>query len=243
MIQVVEELTGIERSDLEKHEVAIERGLATFTEVGAALMDIHNRRLYRASYSTFEDYCKERWEMTKIHAYRLIGAVRVTQNLRSNQLVTRFPMTESQVRPLTSLEPHQQQEVWQQAVATAPEGVVTAKHVEKTIVEWKSDNRTRLDERGAKKIDDLDDERALTPDTDSADIVTVRVARVIYLMMEDEKVRRNPELWFDLEKIAEIANITPNGAWRMMVKVIADHKVPVVDMDGKYGIPPRNWDY
>lgn len=38
---------------------------------------------------------------------------------------------ESVLRPLTSLPPDQQREVFQKAVETAPEGKVTAKHVEK----------------------------------------------------------------------------------------------------------------
>lgn len=64
--------------------------------------------------------------MTKIHAYRLMDAAEVTQNLQSNQLVTSLPVNESQARPLTKLEPQQQQEVWAKAVETAPNGKVTA---------------------------------------------------------------------------------------------------------------------
>jgi len=38
-------------------------------------------------------------------------------------------ITEYQIRPLSKLEPAQQREAWQKAVATAPEGKVTAAHV------------------------------------------------------------------------------------------------------------------
>jgi len=44
-----------------------------------------------------------------------------------------IPKTESQTRPLSRLEPEQQKEVWKKAVETAPEGKVTAKHVESIV--------------------------------------------------------------------------------------------------------------
>lgn len=32
-----------------------------FADAGAALVNIRDRRLYRAEYSTFEEYCAKRW--------------------------------------------------------------------------------------------------------------------------------------------------------------------------------------
>lgn len=46
---------------LASHEAVLERGLATFVEVGDALQTIKLNRLYRMHYETFEDYCRERW--------------------------------------------------------------------------------------------------------------------------------------------------------------------------------------
>jgi hypothetical protein len=73
------------------------------------------------SHSTFDGYCKERWGMSKTHANRLIDSVVVRENLTPMGVV---PTSERQGRPLTSLEPEQQKEVWQKAVETAPEGRV-----------------------------------------------------------------------------------------------------------------------
>jgi hypothetical protein len=39
---------------------------------------------------------------------------------------TALPASERQARPLASLEPEQQREVWQEAVETAPEGKVVS---------------------------------------------------------------------------------------------------------------------
>jgi hypothetical protein len=66
--------------------------------------------------------------MSRIHAHRLIEAAQVVENV-SNWTQT-APATESQARPLTVLPPEAQREVWQAAVETAPNGKVTAAHVQ-----------------------------------------------------------------------------------------------------------------
>jgi hypothetical protein len=87
-------------------------------------MAIRDKGLYKdvLGFATFEEYCKARWDMSKMHAYRLMDSCKVIEVLKSNQLVT--PVTEYQTRPLSKLEPDQQREAWQKAVETAPEGKV-----------------------------------------------------------------------------------------------------------------------
>jgi phage N-6-adenine-methyltransferase len=125
---VTEIVSTEERDELSQHEGIIERGLKTFVDVGGALLAIRDKRLYRQDHGTFEDYCRERWGMERRHAYRLIDAADVVNNV--SNWTQNVPTTESQVRPLTSLEPDQQVEVWQRAVETAPNGKVTAAHVQ-----------------------------------------------------------------------------------------------------------------
>ena len=62
------ELTAQECSALAHHEATIERGLETFHEVGAALLEIQDGRLYRETHAAFEDYCRERWQMSRRRA-------------------------------------------------------------------------------------------------------------------------------------------------------------------------------
>jgi hypothetical protein len=61
-------------SRLAELETVIEHGRATFSEVGHALMEIRDSRLYRVTHKTFEDYCRERWDMGRAYANRLIAA-------------------------------------------------------------------------------------------------------------------------------------------------------------------------
>lgn len=62
---------------LAKAEATIEAGLATFWDVGNALMGIRDSRLYRAEFDTFEDYCQTRWSMSRRRAGQLVEAAQM----------------------------------------------------------------------------------------------------------------------------------------------------------------------
>ena len=84
-------------------------------------------------YATFVEYCKERWDFARAHAYRLIESAKVIETV--SPIGDKIPRTESQARPLTRLSPDQQKEAWQRAVETAPGGKVTAGHVQSVVDE------------------------------------------------------------------------------------------------------------
>ena len=69
--------TALVAARLVECEAVIERGLASFMEVGQALLEIRDSRLYRETHGTFEDYCLVRWSMTDRRARYLIDAVAV----------------------------------------------------------------------------------------------------------------------------------------------------------------------
>lgn len=114
-------------------ERVIERGLNTFVEVGAALLEIRDSRLYQEQYGTFEEYCRERWGMVASRARQLIASAEVVENLKSVTTVTLFPDSERQARPLMGLPPEAQAQVWQQVVETAPEGKITGAYVQEVV--------------------------------------------------------------------------------------------------------------
>src|SRR5258708_5225134 len=58
-------------------ENVIERGLETFMDVGSALMEIRDSKLYKSTHKTFELYCRERWKISQPRAYQLMDAVKV----------------------------------------------------------------------------------------------------------------------------------------------------------------------
>ncbi len=127
-------LSTDEEHELAECEAIIERGLKTFVDVGQALLKVRDGRLYR-KYGTFEDYCRERWGMSQPRAYQMMYAAQTVGLLQSSTIVE-LPQTESQARPLTQLkEPEQQIAAWQRAVETAPNGKVTATHVQSVVDE------------------------------------------------------------------------------------------------------------
>lgn len=80
----------------------------------AALLSIRDGRGYRFEYGTFEEYCKERWGMSRPRAYQFIEAAEVMRNLST---IVDIPTNEAQARPLTQLndDPKLQRETWQRA--------------------------------------------------------------------------------------------------------------------------------
>jgi len=130
-----EHLTPDEKLELINLETTIDRHFYAFIEVGHALMQIRVNRLYRATHPTFEQYCSKRWGFNSSRARQLISAAEVHDNLKSVTGVTQ--LKEFQIRPLVKLPPEMQRKVFQKAVETAPDGKVTAEHVEKTIEDMK----------------------------------------------------------------------------------------------------------
>ena len=128
-------LTADESTDLDRLEVTIERGLRTFNEVGNALVAIRTGRLYRQTFASFEEYCEARWGLMRRHAYRLIDAANVVGNLSAGPTGHILPTSERQARPLTSLDPDQQQAAWSVVVDTAPNGKITTAHVAQVVEE------------------------------------------------------------------------------------------------------------
>jgi len=133
------EILNIDEShELERCEVVIKQGLQTFIEVGQALMTIKEKRLYRIGFKTFEDYCVERWSISRPRAFQLIEAANVISGLST--IVDILPKTESQVRPLTSLEPEIQKQVWSEVVKTHGDNITAAK-VQTVVNDWKPINQ------------------------------------------------------------------------------------------------------
>jgi hypothetical protein len=122
-----------EKERLRELEEIVDRGLQTFYEVGQALIEIRDRKLYRQTHKTFEVYCQEKWNIGRRTADRYISATKIVEILRPIGL--KIPTKESQIRSLVGLPPAQQLEIWQKAVEISPDGHPTAKIVEHLVEE------------------------------------------------------------------------------------------------------------
>ena len=106
----------------------IEAGRKTFVEVGLALAEIRDTRLYRSDFDTFEEYCRAKWNWDRTYCHRIIEA---------SQTVKLLPIgnkpqiqTESQARELAKVEPSKRVEVLEKAAKAGP---VTAKAIHEDL--------------------------------------------------------------------------------------------------------------
>lgn len=116
-------LTVPESDRLAACEATIERGFQTFAEVGTALLEIRDARLYRSEFGTFEDYCRERWNLGRSRAYQMIDAAEVVSQMST--MVDTLPATERQARELVGL-PAETAAAVMTAAVEATEGRPTA---------------------------------------------------------------------------------------------------------------------
>lgn len=93
-----EALTVPEVANLVALEAVVERGMATFVEVGLALTSIRDQRLYRATHATFAAYCLERWGVSDRRVRQLMDAADVAE-----EIGTTVPLSERALRPLAAL--------------------------------------------------------------------------------------------------------------------------------------------
>lgn len=139
--------TAVETSRLADLEATIARGLETFVEVGEALREIRDAGLYKETFDTFEDYCEQRWSMSRPRAYQLMEAATVTELLsttvdnpdahgpggeyfvRSDGHGTPNERQARELAPLRS-QPERMVEAWQEASA---DGEPTAAKVREAV--------------------------------------------------------------------------------------------------------------
>lgn len=130
VVEVLGELTPDEERERHRLELRVERA---FSEGCFALRSLRDKKLYRSTHSTFENYVLERFGMKRAHAYRLINAATVVENL--SPIGDILPTNESVCRYLATLsEPDTQREAWRQILEEKDGGIPTAKDI-KGIVE------------------------------------------------------------------------------------------------------------
>ncbi len=128
---------------LHQLEEIIQKEMGGFVRLGQALLEIRDKRLYRQSHKTFEAYCRDKWEFSSSYAKRLMRSSEVVRKLESVPIGTLLPTTESQARPLTTIDLEEVDDVWQECIERAPRDndgnpVITAKHVQETVDFWKA---------------------------------------------------------------------------------------------------------
>ncbi|ACN15481.1 conserved hypothetical protein [Desulforapulum autotrophicum HRM2] len=133
----------MEQDRLTRLENLIARNQSHFHEIGKALKEIKDTRLYKLNlFSSFETYARVRWDMGRAQAYRLIESYKVINNL--SPIGDILPNNESQVRPLAPLDPIEQRKIWKAFLKTAME--ITAPNIKQFIDSAKKNDTGSKDE-------------------------------------------------------------------------------------------------
>lgn len=148
-------LNSLERTTLRNCETTIERGCLTFIEVGKALADIRDGKLYIETHKTFKAYCQAKWGFTDRRARQLMSGAAVVENVESGttgsgslegvasgttkgeEIAQVMPSTERQTRPLAELPEDKQVDAWDDAVEDAGGQQPTAAQVEQAAEKHK----------------------------------------------------------------------------------------------------------
>lgn len=120
-------VTAAERGRLADLEGTISKGLGTFVEVGTALAEVRDGRLYRDGCGTFEAYCASRWGLSRSSAYELMSAAEVVSGIPDT---APRPLNVDQARALAAAPPEERGEVMEKVAAG---GKPTTKAITETI--------------------------------------------------------------------------------------------------------------
>ena len=80
-VKALSALSDEEAARLVGLEATIDRGLTTFMEVGTALVEIQDNKLYRATSLSFEQYMMDRFNLNRARGYQLIEAAKVVNQI------------------------------------------------------------------------------------------------------------------------------------------------------------------
>lgn len=179
-----EAITAGDNSDFKRLDAIVRRGVAAYMECGAALKQIHDRKLWRvAGHKTWEDYCRMVAGISKPYAHRIVKATEITLDLKNslpngNDSEAILPIMEAQVRPLQQLDDREKRaEAWRMAIHKAggqPTQVEVAEAVF-AIIESKSP-KPKTESRAARR--------------------SAIIAELLWLVRE-----KKPSSWKDVERL------------------------------------------
>ena len=144
-MRVDSRLSDKEKQTLDYLENIVSEGIDTWQKVGTALEEICRQRLYREDHDTFEDYCKNRWGISRSRAYQLMSAIKAARNVSTMveggiPFVT--PQSERQIRTLAALPPEKQIAAWDRAIEETGGLQPTARHLDTVARTMAQEERT-----------------------------------------------------------------------------------------------------
>jgi hypothetical protein len=161
-------------------EKRIDNGVKNFYTMGKSLREIRDGRLYKiALFNRFEQYTKNRWDMGKSKAYRLINASVAIDNV--SPIGENVPQNEAQARALTPFKKAVQRKIWGDFLKSGM--TLTALNIHSFVASYQEKKKT-------KKLD-------------QTNIISEAYKNAVMLMMEQIKVAQN-QGWEDTSRDAAL---------------------------------------
>jgi hypothetical protein len=134
---LAEEPTELSEEEQKERERLEKQIVDSFYQAGVALRELRDKKLFRSTHRTFEEYARDILGFSRIRLYQLVGAAQVYENIRENvnAPLTSLPTSEYQCRPLVKLTQEEQVEAWKIAVDLAGEKTPTSAAVRQAVLE------------------------------------------------------------------------------------------------------------
>lgn len=205
------ELSPIETEEREFHEQVVDDvkgGIEKLASIGdASLKVLRDKRLYRTTHKTFEDYCQERFGFERRYANRQIFYSGIQELLGP-----RGPKTEYQSRPLVSLPTTElQAQAWTQAQAVSGKEQPSNREVGEVVeaikaelekerqrnAEWAAQNKANRDKIRALELDLATAQSRPVPEPEKIEVIPpdyeTAKAKAAQLERELEKVKKEQD--------------------------------------------------
>ena len=149
-------------------EKRIDNSVKNFYTMGKSLREIRDGRLYKiALFNRFEQYTKNRWDMGKSKAYRLINASIAIDNV--SQIGETLPQNEAQARALIPFKRSVQRKIWGDFLKSGI--TLTALNIHNFAASYEETKKPRK--------------------LDQTNIISEAYKKAVLLMMEQIKVAQN----------------------------------------------------
>jgi len=125
-------------------DTVIKQGVATFIEVGNALLMVRRKDLWKdRGFDSFASCCEQVWGLKKTYAYDLSNAAEVNERIADSAIAETKPTNVAQLKQLAKLPAAEQSQAWADAVATSPDGDPTARDVKAAVERISTTKPTR----------------------------------------------------------------------------------------------------
>ena len=195
-VAVEPSLTEKEQADLVCLEKVIRASWQKFVEVGTALAEVRDRKLYRDKHGSFENYCRDELGFSRPYAYNLIGSAEISRQLSSIEDIEVKPANELQCRELISVPAEKREEAWKKVVEEADGQPLTAKLVHQTVAKFKPKTKkakhqtpSKTPAPDIKSAIKLVDELAVLADGEDAEELKAKLAKLRELLEKISKAQ------------------------------------------------------